>query len=80
MGRQYVIKYYLESMCSICKNFNDEWFINIISLKDKKSYFITQNDSIKSWLSSLFGVSFHGFVAIADRLWLRKEIIKHASQ
>ncbi len=31
---------------------------------------------VRAWISELLGVTFDGNVARADRMWLRKEIIK----
>lgn len=53
-----------------------EWFMNLISVGERKSYFVTDNPSVQEWLTKRLGVQFDGSVAIADRLWLRKEVIK----
>jgi inorganic pyrophosphatase len=52
------------------------WFINIISIGNRKSYFVCSNPDLRHWLSRLLAISFNGSLAIADRLWLRKEIIQ----
>lgn len=52
------------------------WFLNLVSVSEQKSYFITENDEIQTWLNNLLGLEFVGSVATADRLWLRKEVIK----
>lgn len=52
------------------------WFMNIISIGEKRSYILCPNTALKHWLSKLLGVTFQNNVAIADRLWLRKEVIK----
>lgn len=52
------------------------WFMNVISLNDNRSYFISDDNQIKTWLSSLLNLAFAGNVAAADRLWLRKEVMK----
>lgn len=52
------------------------WFMNVLSISEKKSYFVTDVPEMKAWLSDLLGVRFVGNVAQADRLWLRKEIMK----
>jgi inorganic pyrophosphatase/exopolyphosphatase len=51
------------------------WFMNVVSIKGDKSYFVCDNPHIQAWLSGLLGVRFSGNVAPATRLWLRKEII-----
>jgi len=52
------------------------WFMNLISIKDGRSYFLADNAAVQAWLSDLLGVKFDGTVAAADRMWLRKEIKK----
>jgi len=52
------------------------WFMNAISIGEKKSYFITDVPEMKQWLHDLLGVTFVGNIAEADRMWLRKEIFK----
>lgn len=54
----------------------DAWFMNIISIGEKRSYILCTNPALKNWLSGLLGVTFQGNIAVANRLWLRKEIIK----
>ncbi len=58
------------------KNGNS-WFINIISISEGRSYFICRNPEIQLWLANLLDIEFHDDRAAADRMWLRKEIIKH---
>lgn len=53
-----------------------DWFVNIICISEGKSYLLTANPEVQGWLSELLEVQFAGQVATADRLWLRKEIIK----
>lgn len=52
------------------------WYANIIDLARGKSVFISDNTEVQEWLSNLLGVAFTGNTATADRLWLRKEIMK----
>lgn len=52
-----------------------EWFMNIISVGEGKSYLVATHPDVKQWLTSLLHVVFVGSVAVADRLWLRKEIM-----
>lgn len=53
-----------------------DWFMNLVNVGEGNSYFITENLGVQSWLSELLKVSFNNNVAVADHLWLRKEIIK----
>lgn len=56
----------------------EKWFINLISVGEKRSYFMCTDKDVQRWLSSLLGVQFNGSIAIAERLWLRKEIFQQA--
>jgi inorganic pyrophosphatase/exopolyphosphatase len=53
-----------------------EWFMNLISVREGRSYLLSDNLEVQKWLEGLLGVKFDGDIAVADRLWLRKEIIK----
>jgi inorganic pyrophosphatase/exopolyphosphatase len=53
-----------------------DWFLNIISMHDNKSYLVTDVPEVQAWLQDTLGVQFGGNIAAADRPWLRKEIIK----
>jgi hypothetical protein len=52
------------------------WLMNVISLSEKKSYFVSDVPAVQEWLADLLGVHFDGDMAVADRMWLRKEIMK----
>lgn len=54
----------------------DQWFINIISIGERRSYFLCEDPDLQRWLSQLLDVQFNGSLAIASRPWLRKEITK----
>lgn len=58
----------------------DRWFMNIISIEEKRSYILCTSIILKNWLSELLGIAFWGDIAITDRPWLRKEIIKRDIQ
>jgi inorganic pyrophosphatase/exopolyphosphatase len=51
------------------------WFMNVVSIKGDRSYFVCTDPAIQKWLSGLLGIQFTANIAPADRLWLRKEII-----
>jgi len=55
---------------------NRLWFLNLVNVSQKRSYFICQNPEVKQWLRQLLKIDFKDATAIAERLWLRKEIIK----
>lgn len=52
------------------------WAVNIVSISEGRSYFLADNAEVKDWLGRLLGVRFDSDTAVADRLWLRKEIMK----
>ena len=58
----------------------EEWVLNLIVLKDEKSYIICNNDISKRKLESLFNSKFEGDILSLDYVVLRKEIIKKAYQ
>ena len=63
----------------LIKNFqaaNSEWFMNLVSVGEGKSYFLATSTNVQQWLSGLLKIQFTGPIAAADRLWLRKEIIQ----
>lgn len=53
-----------------------DWFINVISIGERRSYFLAESEAVRRWLTKLLGVTFDGAVGAADRVWLRKEILK----
>lgn len=53
-------------------------YINLIDIRAGVSYFLSRRDDVKQFLSGVLGVVFDGDIAQADRLWLRKEIMKAA--
>ncbi|HSX05814.1 MAG TPA: DHH family phosphoesterase [Candidatus Saccharimonadales bacterium] len=54
----------------------DDWFMSLISLVEGRNYFITTVPAVQQFLERFLNVRFVGSVAVADRLWLRKEIMK----
>lgn len=66
----------LNTLASALGGMRDTWMANVVSISEGKSYFVAQNDKVKTWAEDLLGVRFDNSVATADRLWLRKEIMK----
>lgn len=56
--------------------FKKPWLMNLISLKDGKSYLISNDDNIKLNLETTFNCKFINDITILSNVWLRKEIIK----
>lgn len=52
------------------------WFVNVASLQDGNSYFLASDAAITHWAETTLDVAFDDGLAKANRLWLRKEIIK----
>lgn len=51
------------------------WFMNIVSICDGRSTLMCNSADIRNWVGPIMGIDFgSGETAIADRLWLRKEI------
>lgn len=57
---------------------SESWFVNIVSIKDGKSTFIASDDAVAAWLQQTLDLGFNNHLAQADRLWLRKEIMKQS--
>lgn len=55
---------------------SDNWFINVVSINEGKSYFICSNDIVGEWATKILDVHFSDGLAEANRLWLRKEVFK----
>lgn len=53
-----------------------DWLMNVISISEKRSYLVSDVPEVKTWLEGLLGVTFDGDIAAADRMWLRKEMMK----
>lgn len=56
--------------------FKSPWLMNLISLKDGKSYLISNDDNVKFNLEITFNCSFNNDIAVLSDVYLRKEIIK----
>jgi len=55
---------------------SDDWFINAVSINDGQSFFLASNDKVIKWAEEILGVKFNDGLALAGKLWLRKEIVK----
>ncbi|MDB5178178.1 MAG: hypothetical protein JWN01_121 [Patescibacteria group bacterium] len=71
-----LLEQYRESFINDFAPEQPERVINLISIGEKKSYFVTSSPAVQVWLEELLEVKFDGSVTVADRVWLRKEIIK----
>lgn len=73
-----VIDKHLDIIAKVMKDMKTEWFVNIVSVNESKSYFLADDDEIKKWAENLLSVKFNKSIAHANRLWLRKEVIKQS--
>jgi inorganic pyrophosphatase/exopolyphosphatase len=69
-----------DALASALSVMQPQWFMNLISVGEGKSYFVSSDSEVKEWLSNLLDLSFEGDVATADRMWLRKEILKRDAE
>ena len=61
-----------ETMTSL----SEDWFINVVSINDGQSFFVVSNNKLSKWAERVLDVEFNGRLALAGKLWLRKEIVK----
>ena len=73
---KHVLKTHQQVLQNVLASMNPNWFVNVVSVGEQKSYFYSNNSKVQKWLSSLLGLEFNNSIAIAERLWLRKEVIK----
>jgi inorganic pyrophosphatase/exopolyphosphatase len=71
-----VMDQYLDKMTQELPELKPDWFMNLISLNDRRSYLITKNVAVQTWLGDLLRADFNGQFGATGRPWLRKEIIK----
>lgn len=55
---------------------SQDWFINVVSISVGKSFFLVSNKKVAKWAEQTLRVELRDGLAIAERLWLRKEIVK----
>jgi inorganic pyrophosphatase len=67
---------YRSSVEKTMHNKSADWFVNIVSISEGKSYFMCSNSAIQQWAERVLGATFTKRLAEANRLWLRKEIFK----
>jgi inorganic pyrophosphatase/exopolyphosphatase len=55
---------------------SEDWFINAVSIGDGQSFLLASNNKVIDWAERILNVKFDNRLARAERLWLRKEIVK----
>ncbi len=67
-----------EMIAQILHSRDSDWALNLISISEGRSYFLSNSESGKAKLNSLLDLDFTQDAAEADRLWLRKELLNLA--
>lgn len=62
------------------REFGEDWMMNLICLKDEKSYILAENEGVKERIEKLMGSKFKENIMILPEVWLRKEITKKSFQ
>ena len=57
-------------------NIGTKWMMNLICLKDGKSYLLAKEIKVKNNIEKLFNKKFDNEILELDNVWLRKEIMK----
>jgi len=73
-----VLKLHKPVIAQVLSGRRPDWFINLVSIGEGHSHLVTDRAPVQKWLASLLDIEFDGDTATADRLWLRKEVIKAA--
>lgn len=63
-------------ICDTLRKFGNEWMMNLICLKEGKSYILSENEKVKRNVERLMENKFYENLMILPEPWLRKEIIK----
>ena len=66
----------IELIYDTIENIGEKWMLNLICLKEGKSYIITKNQDVQRNLQTLFSGSFTNNIMKLDNVWRRQEIIK----
>ncbi len=63
---------------TVLNHMGNKWMLNLICLKDGKSYLIAEDLKVQKNLEKLFNKKFKADMMELDNVWLRKEIMKIA--
>ncbi|MEJ0072876.1 MAG: DHH family phosphoesterase [Candidatus Saccharibacteria bacterium] len=55
-----------------------DWLVSVVSIDENCNYFLAGSAVIQAKFAKLMNVEFREGLAVSDRLWLRKEILKRA--
>lgn len=67
-----------DTLIKIMNSYNEPWVFNLVCLDDGKSYIISNDDTTKKQMETLFSQKFKNNILILDHFLLRKEIMKKA--
>ena len=67
-----------DTLIKIMNSYNESWVFNLVCLDDGKSYIISNDDTTKKQMETLFSKKFKNNILILDHFLLRKEIMKKA--
>lgn len=67
-----------EEITKIMRAQTGTWAMNLVSISEGKSYFLADDPEVQANLAKILNVTFTENKATANRLWLRKEIMKAA--
>ena len=70
----------IELIKDIFNRYDKDWMLNLISLKDGKSYIYASTENVINNLEILFSNKFNRNLLILDKFMLRKEIMKMARE
>lgn len=67
-----------EEISAVLSGVDARWIMNLISLKDGRSYVLVSDDGAAEEVLRLFGGVYRDGVVVLPKVWLRKEILKRA--
>lgn len=67
-----------DEIIKIMNSYNEPWVFNLVCLDDGKSYIISNDDTTKKQMETLFNKKFENNILTLDKFLLRKEIMKKA--
>lgn len=68
----------LEIIYQVLDRYDNNWIMNLICIKDAKSYIISKHEKVKMQMQKLMHHTFNGNIMELPEVWLRKELIKEA--
>jgi inorganic pyrophosphatase/exopolyphosphatase len=71
-----VLKKHKSIICETMDTQGELWMVNIIDIQSGHNILIAKNSAVKKWAKQVLSAEFDEDVAVLDRLWLRKEIMK----